>query len=410
MNQASLHELNIGYQAALGLVFFRSLRHQVIFKSWFNLVQALLEDKPIATDYYEFLAQISPLALNTSGDAWEHYIDQEILLTDNELSRRLQTAEPVTPTLQSALERETDLLRCIRRVNAAALAELGGQQLAVALPVAVAWKQPEIESCLPTLATDDLSTLYRQFGSGSAAIYPILRWNPQLGMEGVAHPDQVTLDSLVGYQRQKDALITNTLRLLSGLPSQHTLLYGPRGSGKSSLIKAVAQLFFKDQLRLIEVATHDLESLPAIVDYVRGRCQYFIIFIDDLSFEAYETGYKSLKNLLEGGVEDRPANLVVYATSNRRHIIQENYSDRLDGDDLHPGETRQEKLALADRFGLSIYFPSANQELYLEMVMAMADRRGINLPEAELISRALTWEKEKSGPSGRAARQFVDSL
>ncbi|MGE5453792.1 MAG: ATP-binding protein, partial [Methylocystaceae bacterium] len=247
-------------------------------------------------------------------------------------------------------------------------------------------------------------------GSGPAALYPVLRWNHPGGIVGVIHPDQVTLDTLIGYQRQKDSLLNNTQRLISGLPSSHALLYGPRGSGKSSLIKAVAQHFYTDGLRLIEVASEDLETLPAIVDYVRGRCQYFVIYIDDLSFEAYETGYKSLKNLLEGGVENRPANLVVYATSNRRHIVQEYYSDRLGGDDLHPGETRQEKLALADRFGLSIFFPNADQQLYLEMVMIMADRRGINLPESELTSRALTWEKEKSGPSGRAARQFVDSL
>jgi len=161
---------------------------------------------------------------------------------------------------------------------------------------------------------------------------------------------------------------------------------------------------------LLELSAQDLEALPAIIDYVRGRCHYFIVYLDDLSFEAYETGYKSLKNLLEGGVESRPANLVVYATSNRRHIVQEQYSDRLDGDDLHPGETRQEKLALADRFGLSIYFPSPNQELYLEIVRFMAAGRGLDIAESELIARALTWEKEKSGPSGRAARQFVDSL
>lgn len=408
MNPSLLTAISKGLQAASNLVFFHQLLHEPVFNSWFNLVKALQEDDSAVDKYIDFLAQITMSALETSGDSWEYYLDREVLLLDNDLTRRLQGDTEPSPSLLAALSRETVLLNRIREVNAGLLGQLCQQIAAEELPIAAGWGSKA--SHLPAAGSESLVTRYRQMGSGPAAVYQVLRWHPSEGIIGVAHPDQITLHDLVGYQRQKDALLNNTQRLLTGLPSQHALLYGPKGSGKSSLIKAVARRYSSEGLRLIEVAADDLESLPAIVDYVRGRCQYFIIYIDDLSFEAYETGYKSLKNLLEGGVENRPANLAVYATSNRRHIIQEYYSDRLDGDDLHPGETRQEKLALADRFGLSIFFPNADQQLYLDMVMTMADRRGINLPEAELTARALTWEKERSGPSGRAARQFVDSL
>lgn len=398
-----------GYQAASNLIFFRWLHTEPVFKSWFNLVQVLLEGGESRTPYYDFLTNIYPLALATSGDAWEYYLDRQVLLMDNDLTRRLQNPEPLAPPLLKTLAGENACLAAVRGLNATTLGQLCQELLGEPVPIAAGWSLAQPQVLIPW-AQRDLVSQYQHCGSGPATIYPVLRWSQATGMMGVVHPDTIDMDDLIGYGRQKDALITNTQRLLTGLPAQHALLYGPRGSGKSSMIKAVARLFYQENLRLIELTSQDLAALPAIVDYVRGRRQFFIVYIDDLSFEAYETDYKFLKNILEGGVESRPHNLVIYATSNRRHIIQENYSDRLDGDDLHPAETRQEKLALADRFGLSIYFPSADQALYLEMVISMAHQRGIKLPDSELIARALTWEKERSGPSGRTARQFVDSL
>ncbi|MDQ3430314.1 MAG: ATP-binding protein, partial [Actinomycetota bacterium] len=214
---------------------------------------------------------------------------------------------------------------------------------------------------------------------------------------------------------EREPLVENTRRFLAGLPAHHALLYGPPGTGKSSTVKALLNEFAGAGLRLVEVAKEDLRDLPRMLDFLRGRAPRFVLFVDDLSFEEHEVEYKALKALLEGSVEEPPENVRLYATSNRRNLIRESFSDRedgvgADGDDVHARDTMQEKLSLSARFGLRLTFASPNQREYLEIVAGLARERGLEVPEEKLRERALLWDRWHAGRSGRTARQFVDEL
>jgi uncharacterized protein len=208
-------------------------------------------------------------------------------------------------------------------------------------------------------------------------------------------------------------LLRNTERFLAGLPAHHVLLYGPPGTGKSSTVKAVLNEYADRGLRLVEVAKEDLGALPRVLENLRGRGPRFVLFVDDLSFEEHEVEYKSLKALLEGSVEEPPENVRVYATSNRRNLIRERFSDRDEGganDDVHARDTMQEKLSLSARFGLRVTFPAPDQQRYLEIITGLARRRGIKIPDEQLEEQAMLWDRWHAGRSGRTARQFVDEL
>ncbi len=204
-------------------------------------------------------------------------------------------------------------------------------------------------------------------------------------------------------------MVLNTERFLSGLPAHHALLYGPPGTGKSSTVKAVLNEYAGAGLRLVEVRKEDLADLGGVLEDLRGRGPRFVVYVDDLSFEEHEVEYKALKALLEGSVEDPPENVRVYATSNRRNLIRESFSDR-ENDDIHAHDTMQEKLSLAARFGLRLTFPSPDQSRYLEIVSGIAQERGLKIPQDTLRERALLWDRWHAGRSGRTARQLVDEL
>jgi len=262
-----------------------------------------------------------------------------------------------------------------------------------------------------TLA-DDLAAYWARHGTGPLARYHVLRWEGRAaGLRPVAHPDPARLDALVGYEREQGLLKTNIERFLAGLPAPHALLYGPPGTGKSSTVKALANHYAPRGLRLVELRKEDTGDLPAIAAAVRGRAPRFLLYVDDLSFEEHETAYKALKALLEGTAEARPDNLLLYATTNRRNLVRETFAERgAPGDDVHGRDTMGEKISLAARFGLRVTFPAPDQERYVTIATALARGRGLALPDDELRRRALLWERQRPGRSGRTARQFVDDL
>jgi predicted AAA+ superfamily ATPase len=257
-----------------------------------------------------------------------------------------------------------------------------------------------------------LAVHYRTYGSGLASRYRALRWDKRQGeIIGINSPDPVLLKDLVGYQSQKNQLCNNTEQFLQGYPANNVLLYGSRGTGKSTMVKALLNEYYNKGLHMVEIACEDLGSLSDIISTLRQHALKFIIFIDDLSFEDYETQYKGLKAVMEGSLESRPANVLLYATSNRRHLVREFHSERSGVDDeIHTNDTMQEKLSLADRFGLTITFPSPTRQAYLEIVETIANQRQLNIDPELLRRQALQWERAHHGPSGRTARQFVDSL
>ena len=259
---------------------------------------------------------------------------------------------------------------------------------------------------------EELYHFYRDTGSGEFGRYWAFKWisnGDYSGLLGVDNPDPIRMEDLVGLEDQQEEIIRNTRHFIAGLPANNILLYGDRGTGKSSTIKSLIHIFGNEGLRLIEISKHDILNLHRVIRQVRGRGQKFIIFIDDLSFEENETEYKELKALLEGSIEKPPENVLVYATSNRKNLIREYFSDR-ETDEVGTMETYQEKLSLADRFGIKLVFPTPGQKEYLDTVAEIARKSGVDMDRRKLDKLALEWVMWHNSRSGRTARQFVNDL
>ena len=347
-----------------------------------------------------------------------------ISLTENELANRL------TPGLLQAVHHDLAILHSLYHLPVTQLSEWVHQVCGEpALPV----MQPLSESKLPvtfpyepewTDAPRSLATYYRNHGVGIFGQYIAFRWQPTAAnhatnsfptgqLIGVEHSDPIQLRELIGYEHPKQQLIQNTEFLLRGYRAQNVLLYGSRGAGKSSLVKALLTAYHAQGLRLVEVPKAHLSSLPQIVEPLRQTTQKFIIFVDDLSFEDDDEAFKALKVVLEGGITARPQNVVVYATSNRRHLIREFHSERprpKDAEEIQAWDTVQEKLSFSDRFGLTLTFTPADQPTYLNIVHALTEQAGLTIDIEELDWRARQWATRHNGRSGRTARQFVDFL
>lgn len=256
---------------------------------------------------------------------------------------------------------------------------------------------------------DDLIRHYKQHGTGVLGKYTAFRWvNHQLW--GIDFPVDIDMRRLIGLERQLGMLQTNTSAFLNRKPAQHTLLYGPRGSGKSTAVRSLLKSYAPQGLRLIELVAQDVLTLPEVIDMIRLRPYRYILFVDDLSFEQGDNSYHPLKTLLEGSLTARADNVLIYATSNRRHLVKENFSDRPDplSDDVHRWDTHHERLALSDRFGLTITFPDASQQRYLAIVKGLLDFENLVLENVD--ERAIRFAEWGNGYSGRTAQQFVDSL
>jgi predicted AAA+ superfamily ATPase len=252
---------------------------------------------------------------------------------------------------------------------------------------------------------------YAVCGSGIFALNHAFKWDSSAKkLFPVADVDPKTLDSLIGYESQKKELLANTDSFLKGYPANNVLLYGDSGTGKSSSIRALLNEpdFTRRGLRMIELRQDQFSDIPDILALIRGRGCKFVIFMDDLSFEEFEVEYKYLKALIEGGLELKPENAVIYATSNKRHIIREVWGDRASSaEDVHGWDTMQEKRSLADRFGTTIWYPSADKTDYISMVRSIAGEFDVVFDESELENLAMQWELTKGAFTGRAARQFV---
>jgi hypothetical protein len=315
-------------------------------------------------------------------------------------------------------------VKALSGVAVPALPETGGVEDVTGLAEGA---DAEVAGWTERLAAEDWGELatalgahYRIHGAGPLARYRAFRWRGG-AIEPVRDPDVPAPNSLVGYEVERGLLHKNTAQFAAGYPANSVLLYGDRGTGKSSSVKALLHPASAkgtrseeawQRLRLIEVPKGRLGDFPEIVARLRGRPQRFILFVDDLSFEDGETEYTGLKALLEGGIEARPPNVVVYATSNRRHLIREKFSDRAapDSEEVHARDTVEEKLSFADRFGITITFATPNQEAYLAIVEGLAAQRGLRMERAALRARAIEWAAWHNGRSGRTARQLVDYL
>lgn len=262
---------------------------------------------------------------------------------------------------------------------------------------------------------DKLVEFYKETGVGKLGLNKAFRIEMDENDKSVLVPvtsiEHVYLDDLVGYEIQKKKLIDNTEDFVSGRPANNALLYGDSGTGKSSSIKAILNEYYDRGLRMIEVYKHQFKELSKIIEQVKDRNYKFIIYMDDLSFEDYEIEYKYLKAIIEGGLSKKPNNVLIYATSNRRHLVREKWQDKEDRDqDLHTNDTVQEKLSLVNRFGVTICYQKPNKKEFQEIIRVLAKRHNIIMDENELLLKANAWELSHGGVSGRTAQQFINYI
>lgn len=259
-----------------------------------------------------------------------------------------------------------------------------------------------------------LTEFYKDYGVGKFGLHKAFRVvHDERGVQivpiqNIAH---VYLNDLVGYEIPKQKLIENTEAFVEGRKANNCLLFGDAGTGKSSSIKGIANEYYDKGLRIIEVYKHQFQDLNDVITQIKNRNYKFIIYMDDLSFEDFEIEYKYLKAVIEGGLEKKPKNVLIYATSNRRHLVREKFSDKEERrDDLHAGDTVQEKLSLVSRFGVTIFFAAPDKKEFQNIVRVLAERYHVTMPEEELLLEANKWELAHGGLSGRTAQQFIDYL
>lgn len=267
----------------------------------------------------------------------------------------------------------------------------------------------------PAEFKDIVTGFYRDFGVGRLGLHKAFRIihneDGQPDLEPITRIAHVKLDDLVGYEIAKKKLTDNTEAFVHGKEANNCLLFGDAGTGKSTSIKAIANQYYEDGLRLIEVYKHQFQDLNAIISMIKNRNYKFIIYMDDLSFEEFEIEYKYLKAVIEGGLEKKPENVLIYATSNRRHLIRETFSDKEEvREDMHTSDTVQEKLSLVARFGVSIYFGAPTKKEFQVIVKELAKKQNVRLTEEELLAEANKWELSHGGLSGRTAQQFINYL
>jgi uncharacterized protein len=410
---------------AASLLLYQSVLQSKVGMAFLELLQAIRYTEADARSCLQAYGSYFH-ALAARNQNWEDYLITQLLFSDNPFTRLAQQREfeDLPPALVAAVQHDLQALQSLYECSSAYLSEW--VQGVAHLPISpVVWyKEQELVGVETKFATylqeldnwgdavEELAAYYRQYGSGLFAEYRALRWQGGQFI-GIRYSDPIKLSALVGYESQKDALLKNTEFLLSGEMALHVLLYGSRGSGKSSLVKSLLNEYSNRSLRLLEVAKSDLKDLPEIVEHLRGLSQKFIIFVDDLSFEEDDDAFKALKVVLEGNLTARPQNVAVYATSNRRHLIREFFVDRptpKDNEEIHAWDTMQEKLSFSDRFGLTLTFEPANQKTYLGIVQHLAVQAEINITQENLEFQALQWATRHNGRSGRTARQFVDFL
>ena len=261
---------------------------------------------------------------------------------------------------------------------------------------------------------DCVTEFYRDFGVGKLGLHKAFRVEHHengAGIVPITNIAHVHLDDLVGYELAKKKLVENTEAFVEGRAANNCLLFGDAGTGKSSSVKAILNEYYGQGLRMIEVYKHQFKALSEVLEQIKDRNYKFIIYMDDLSFEEYELEYKYLKAIIEGGLGIKPQNVLIYATSNRRHLIREKFSDKRElDDDLHSNDTVQEKLSLVARFGVTIYYGSPDKKEFQNIVRVLADKYHIHMPEADLLLEANKWELSHGGLSGRTATQFIANL
>lgn len=341
-------------------------------------------------------------------DNWTEYLIQLVLSQENPCSWFVSQGKAISAYIESAARNDLRILSEAASITTEMLLD-GVDTQGLYIPE---WHAEPVD--LEALYFEHLSRIDK-CGYGIYANYKMFHMERFSGdenafvLEPVAYPDTVELSDLIGYEMQRRQVIDNTKALLNGKKAANILLYGDAGTGKSATVKAVANAFADEGLRLIELSKDELHLLPKLLEELSGNPLKFILFIDDLSFQENDDDFSALKAVLEGSISARSHNTVIYATSNRRHIVRETFSQR-EGDEIHRNDTMQETISLSERFGIRIYYEKPNKALYLEIVRNLARQYGLQMDDKSLELEAERFALRRSGRSARAARQLVEQL
>ncbi len=412
-------------QAVQNLFVYRNITKNPSMKMFVKLLKTIpphpKKAQKIYMDLFHQLAsEQSRFALQ--GDLWQNFVARLIWQDENFYTRIAEKKQPQFPSLSAWIQHDLPLLKTILFFDWKKFAALNhlpalpASTLETAPFSTINLMQKGIQELLLLFTEEKNQTLqqklnafYQQYGCGAFAGHLAFQWKK--GLTPVMHPQLMRLNDLVGYEYQKSVLLKNTEAFVQGQKANHVLLYGEKGTGKSSSVKALLAEFADQGLRMVEITRQQFADFPSIIDCMKDRRFRFILFIDDLSFEASDSDFKYIKSCIEGSLENSPDNVLIYATSNRRHLIRENWSDRQGADEeVHISDTHQEKLSLSDRFGVLLSFYAPDKEQYLKIVHTLAQREGLTMDEASLREQAMQWEKMYHGYSGRSARQFVNFL
>ncbi|MGP3779119.1 ATP-binding protein [Halanaerobium saccharolyticum] len=386
-----------------------------------NLKESLNNENNSEQILTDLIYQLIDLSIREGlqGDIWHNYLKKIITASENIFSLKAEKGEI---TEDSSLYRlAANDLKIINKLFAFSFSDLasaaGLKEFVHLSDFKLADSELDLEKeglFQPLFASsnheDNLEALldfYYQQGASILNESRAFYWQNNK-LSRVNNPDSITFANLISYQNTQKKLIENTESFLNGFQAHNVLLYGDSGTGKSSSVKALVNKFYQQGLRLIEIRSSQIKELPAILEYLNERGLHFIIFMDDLSFEEFETEYKYLKAVMEGGIESRPDNVLFYATSNRRHLVREKWQDR--ESEVHENDILNEKLSLSERFGLTLMFSNPSQADYLKIVRKLAAQADLKLKNSELEKRALQWSRWNNGRSGRTARQFIDQL
>lgn len=394
------------------LSVYRGVLNRSVPKSFYKLLKASKENaESFLKAYGEFFAILSERGYS---DKFAESMGEAIMFDENCFTRAATsaTAENLPQNVLFAAKRD-----CISLMNSTALTPEDiinscsfKAEIEDIIPTLPKWEQgsfpKELENVKDSMA--ELMAFHRENGCGMFARYKAFIWRTG-GIQPIMYPDVVTLENLKGYEVQRKAVIDNTKAFLQGKTCNNCLLYGDKGTGKSSTVKAVVNSMRKQGLRIVEIPKERLMDFPLLVDSIAAVPLKFIIFIDDLSFNKQDESYASLKAVLEGGLAATPKNALIYATSNRRHIVKESAADR-DTDDLHRRDNMEESLSLSDRFGLSVCFSSPSKDSFLKIVRALAVQNGVDMDIEELEKGAERFALERGGRSPRCAKQYIESL
>ena len=386
-----------------GLVVFRSLLDDPVVAKLVDLTDRMEAGAPGYGPVCDAVAQFEA-ALFEHTTNWGSYLSTAVLEAETVCVRQAASGT-LAPALQTALDSELAFLQALCGLTLDELLAAAGSATGQAQELAFLprWETSSID--LPAAYAQRMSEVGKK-GYGMFAKHHVFTVeNGQL--VPVKYPDPQRLSELPGYEKEREKVIANTKALLAGMPANNVLLYGDAGTGKSSAVKAIANEFAPEGLRLVEVKKNQLYQIPDLMDKLAANPLKFILFIDDLSFTANDDNFAALKAILEGSVGGRAKNIAVYATSNRRHLIKETLTDRT-GDDIHEADTRQELMSLSARFGLTVTFQRPEKARFETILAELAKQHGIDMPMDQLLVKAEAFAIRAGGRSPRVAKQFIE--